>query len=408
MAYENEKRILLQNAPEYVSNLVAGNYFHCDVTDSGDAPPALAWTFFDTKAKRWIISFRPDAAGMSPGAQEALWRHEVGHIAFAHFGKETCKPDDPIRSRIEQLQVGDIQVNYYLLEEPEVLAEVGRCSLRVAERLSGELPQGPGFLDPRILLPEIGLTVQEHPYDVIHAYLHQKIDEKNDKGNGSGNWTQEALNAACGGIINGDELDAESGAELSAAVVGAVSDFGSEASIGSIRLRESNLPEWIDSLEAFARAIVEIVMADTRSHTRPQDIYKAYDVHMPTMRPRWAYKANQVCFLVDTSGSMYEGLQYVMPVVQYLTQHNISVRLIAGDTRVTFDELLTPSTPLPEAVVGGGGTEITPLWERAMEYNPRSVVFFSDGYVPKFPRNEGDIPTLWVGCQVDVPFGSKA
>ena len=226
---------------------------------------------------------------------------------------------------------------------------------------------------------------------------------------GAGNWTQQLLQGLCAGITNADDIKPGDGAELIAGLVAAVSDWGTEPSVSNIRLRDSNLPPWIDALEAFARSIVEVVMADTRSHTRPQEIYKAYDVHMPTMRPRWAYKADQVCFLIDTSGSMLSQLQYVMPVVQYLTQHNISVRMIAGDTHVTFDKLLKPGVPLPDAVVGGGGTEITPLFERANDYTPRSIVCFTDGYVPCWPKDTG-IPILWVGLEggVKAPYGIEA
>lgn len=408
MAFEPEKRKLLDAAPEYISTLIGADFFHCEVNNAPigpDAPPAIAWTFYNEQRKRWEITFRPEAAQLSFDAREALWRHEIGHIAFAHFGKQTCNPDDPIRSHTEQLQVGDIQINTYLLDNPSLMDEIGKLNNELIARLTDTEvdPENSGYLDPRIILPEIGLSVQPYSYDVIHAYLHQKMDEEG----GGQNWTQQALQNYCAGILNADDIKPGSEGELMAGIVATVSDYGTEPGMGDVRLRESELPTWIDALESFARSVVEVVMADTRSHTRPQEIYKAYDVHMPTMRPRWAYKANQVCFLVDTSGSMMHELRYVMPVVQYLLQHEISVRMIAGDTRVTYDELLRPGVPLPEGIGGGGGTEITPLFDRAKDYDPKSIVCFTDGYVARWPQDEG-IPTLWVGTQTDVPYGTKA
>ena len=87
--------------------------------------------------------------------------------------------------------------------------------------------------------------------------------------------------------------------------------------------------------------------------------------------------------------------------------NNISVRLIAGDTIVTTDEEYKPGSKLFSEIKGGGGTEITPLFDRAAEYNPASIVCFTDGWVPRWPCNTG-IPTLWVGTDRTPPFGIVA
>lgn len=412
MAYETERRKLIDNAPGYIGTLIATDYIHCEITTTSPlGSPVIAWTDFDESASRWVVHFHPAAAQLSSAAQYTLWRHEVGHIFFAHFSQEFCMPDDPMRSQSEAMQVGDIQINYYL--ERKTMEEIGKLAKQINEDATGEKTEGPGFIDPEEALPRIGLPVAEYSYDIIHAYLHEKNEEE---GNGS-NWTENMLSQMCGGIkfSKPGGLGETKAAVIGNVMVGGEKELGEKLglAIGSLagnfelRLRPNALPDWVAALESFARSIVTTVLADKRSHTRPQEVYKSYGVHIPTSRPRWAYKADQVCLLVDTSGSMGDELKYVMPVVQYLNQHEISVRLIAGDTRVTVDELCEPGMVLPTKVGGGGGTEISPLFDRAKDYDPASIVCFSDGYVSFWPNDPG-VPVLFVGCQTDVPWGQKA
>jgi hypothetical protein len=404
-------RKILNASPDYVSKLVGSSFLVCEVHDAQDSP-AVAWTYWDEKLEAWKVCFREEAATLSKGALRALWRHEVGHIALAHFSKETCTPDDPIRSNVEQLQVGDIQVNTYLLDDVHTLEEVGRLANSLYREEGDE--EGPGFLDPREILPDIGLKVQEYPYDVIHSYLHQKMDEEAEKNGQNPNWTQgmaDALKGMCGGIEAPE--DGTGIMEAVSSVVAGVSGnedgtnpggekWGNTNSLGKIRLPENELPKWIGPLESFARSIVEVILADKRAHTRPQPVYEAHGVHIPTQRPRWDYAPATVVFCVDTSGSMMGDLKYVAPVISYLAQHNIKTRLIAGDVRVTFDELVDK---VPDGLVGGGGTDIVPIIERAYEYDPESVIIFTDGWVPSWDKDRG-VPVLWVGVHETPPYGT--
>ena len=409
--YESETQSMIRAAPDYITTLIATDYIHCKVEANGPGGATIAWTDFDEKGKRWVVHFHPRCATLSDEAKFALWRHEIGHIFFAHFNIKPCLPEDPHRSFTEMLQVGDLQINYYLLQNKKTMYEIGAMAKAIHKDKTGEDTEGPGFLDPEKILPELGLSVQEYPYEIIHSYIHQRNDEQEQNGEGSGEGS-----GYCGGIHSPGSSTAEA---TSAAVIAGVaaegekelgnsSMFGTNPGMGEIRLRDNDLPDWIAPLESFARAIVQTVLAEKRSHTRPQEIYKSVGVHMPTSRPRWAYKPAQVCFLVDTSGSMYHELRYVMPVISYLNQHEISVRLIAGDTYVTTDELIAPGQSLPEAIQGGGGTEITPLFDRAADYDPASLVCFTDGYVPRWPNDPG-VPTLVVASQTEVPpWATKA
>ena len=410
---DKKYRAIISNAPNYISTLLTAGWIRCEVDTEG---PAIAWTEWHPETKRFSVHFHESAAAMSPGAIRTLWRHEIGHIVFNHFGKEFCSPEDPHRSMQEGMVVADIQVNTYLHEAAK-MAEIGKTAIAMMPDLesSNSEHEPKGYIDPDEWLPKIGLNVDEYPYDVIHTYLHDWVDEQREQSqDGDSNGEGQPQLQSCGGVRGVGEQD-ETSAGVSSAVVAAVSgtphegdEGGGEswgAEPGQMRMRPvgEELPSWVHALEDFARSIVEVILDERRRHARPSEIYKSVGVHMPTVRPSWSYKPSQVCFLVDTSGSMLGELKYVSPVIEYLARHNIETRLITGDTYVTFDDVVTS---IPD-IVGGGGTDITPLFERAKKYEPESIICFTDGYVPAWPRDDGT-PVLWVGCQTDVPFGIKA
>src|SRR5574343_1866942 len=162
---DRKYKTILDAAPDYVGTLLSGGFLTLDVYApvEGVEPPSVAWTYWGESDRSWHVSFREEVATLNPDAIRALWRHEIGHIGLAHFVQETCNPDDPIRSRMEQIQVGDIHINTYLLDRPELLEEIGELVLSLADeetRARIESEGGKGFVDPRVALPDIGLEVQ--------------------------------------------------------------------------------------------------------------------------------------------------------------------------------------------------------------------------------------------------------
>jgi len=97
-------------------------------------------------------------------------------------------------------------------------------------------------------------------------------------------------------------------------------------------------------------------------------------------------------------------LDQVAPAVVYLNKAGLTVRLIAGDTRVTLNEEVKGGK-FP-TLKGGGGTEITPLFKAAEEFDPRAIVCFTDGYVQRWPQKM-DLPMLWVSDFQGVPWGEQ-
>ena len=369
-----DKNDLLDLAPRYAHYLLATGRIKVGIKEG----PSIAWTSWDKHSKKFEICFNPTIVQEGTDEQlELLWRHEMGHIAKAHFNIEPCKETN----NRDMMIAMDMAVNVDIARTPG--AE------DIIRQLQGVVPSE--------AFAQFGIREFPWPAAMIHDILHEAAEKYADE-HGPGDM--------CGGI-EGTEDDA---AKIVAAVAQSLykteqgNIWGVEAGGLKDFLKGAELPDWVSHLENFARSIVETTLGESRSHKRPQPVYRAHDIHVPTHRPQWKEAPSMVCFLVDTSGSMWGELKYIAPVIAYLHQHGLEVRMIAGDTRVTFDEIVRN---VPEEVTGGGGTEITPLFDRAYEYSPKSIVCFSDGYVPRWPEDVG-IRTLWVGTQAAPPWGEVA
>lgn len=405
--FEHEREVMLLSVPDYAAILLANGFIDCKIdSESPVNTPVIAYTTADKERKCWVVTFHPRAIELSVAAREALWRHELGHIVFNHFAQENCRPDNLELGTQEALIVGDIQINFYLLNTQELMDEIGNKVKEIILDETGNVINGLGYINPLEELPKINLAVSEYSYEIIHAAYHQKLEEQLDS---DGSTSQQY--SYCGGIEQVNSGDMATPSTMVSVVAQNSSEFsvgvGSSISTDYVSMLGTEKPQWLLEVEKFARSIVKVNLVSKRAHTKPQPIYKHYNIHVPTKKPKWSSIPQQVCFLIDTSGSMADNLKYCVPVINYLNANNISVRLIAGDTVVTTDEEFKPGSKMPNKIVGGGGTEITPLFDRAKEYNPASIICFTDGWVPKWPTNPG-VPTLWVGCAVSVPFGTKA
>jgi hypothetical protein len=282
-------------------------------------------------------------------------------------------------------------------------------------------------------LESIGFDGKHYvPWQAVHERFHELAQEEENgsavpgSGQGaeggsesSGGFSAPPGGGFCGGFEGGIPSkdwarSAAIGSIMAGRIIGnpeirKLYGGGIGAESGNIRLQPAPLPTppWVSAVQEFARAIVRTVLADRASHTRPQQALRAMGYHAPSMKPRWADFPDTVCLLVDTSGSMMGILGQVLPAVEYLRQHNITTRLIAGDTVVTVDEEIGIGGQLP-ALVGGGGTDIIPLFRRAEDYTPRAIVCFSDGYVNSWPGAPYDeIDTLWICDLESVPYGKQ-
>lgn len=348
--------------------------------------PSVGFTYWDKEKEVYSVNIRQDALDTWTDDQlEFLIHHEIGHVILGHFAIECNRPDALIAT--------DISVNYHLRRYDPFIRTFDGI---VAEDW----------------LKKLGLEYQSHPVQVLHDILHDDLDEgikqalEDFKNGGEG-----AGSSMCGGIQITDDPSAVATA---IAARGTLSPEEKEAlggqnpGTGSANQRVSSMagtkPKWAEKLSEFAQNVVELVVSDKRSYRKPSTIAASFGLHAPTRQPSWTYKPDTVLLLVDTSGSMLEYIKQIGPTIAFLNSHSIKVRVIAGDTRVLFDEELTaPPSTLP----GGGGTDIVPLWERAEDYEPKAIVCFSDGYVARWPKDPG-IPVLWImDNNVHAPFGQQ-
>ena len=397
-ANENDRALLRVLPPEagYMANR---GYISFRTARQG---PSIAWTQWDTRHRQWAVYVLDQLPNLLDEVQmKAVLRHELAHIFLGHFSKEIteCREED-------NAVATDTAVNWFMPRD--VLSSINETL-------------GIKLVDPIEVQQFVGLSGTQYvPSGVIHNYLHQMVEEAraDGTGGGGGEGTGEGHGDTCGGLQGESIPEADKvRAKALAGLLGAQIQADEEASsayggstpgytAGSFVLPFSTdpTPSWVRSVEEFARSIVRAVLADKRSHARPQQVPRAMGYHSPSLKPRWGNAPDTVCLLVDTSGSMYALLNQVQPAVSYLIQHGLTVRLIAGDVRVTTDEEVTNTKKIPD-LVGGGGTEITPLFDRAYTYGPQAIIAFTDGYVPGWPEDVG-IDTLWV-CGNPVPFGKR-
>ena len=352
--------------------------------------PTFAWTAWSKRKGAFIINFTDEVADMRDDQVTFLWYHELGHIVLGHFASQAMDCTRP-----DRLVSADIAVNWHLRASDDLIREINGV---VASDW----------------LEDMKLGQQTYPFFILHDILHERVEEHaancpgcNDEGEGE---HKEGDGDPCGGIEYTDDPRAVARAISARQAAGADDSPIREVALGSqaggldITLGDSDLPDWLPALERHARSIVEVELADARTHKRAQPTLRSAGIRVPSVRPTYRPVPSTLCLLVDTSGSMLGDLHYVAPVLAYLKSNGITTRLIAGDTRVTFDEIIDR---VPEKLEGAGGTDIQPLFQRAEDYEPKGLVCFTDGFVPVWPEDKG-IPTLWVGCQTDVPYGSKA
>jgi predicted metal-dependent peptidase len=162
----------------------------------------------------------------------------------------------------------------------------------------------------------------------------------------------------------------------------------------SLEVSRRPVPKWAERLKEFVDRMVRLELREEPKIRRPLRIPRKHGVIMPSIRGTISEKRASLTVLIDTSGSMIRPgvMGYVKAAVLRAVQNGLRVRLIAGDVAVTVDEEIKGTFP---TLIGGGGTDIRPLFERARKYRPSSVVILTDGYVLEWPEDMG-IPLLWL------------
>jgi predicted metal-dependent peptidase len=114
---------------------------------------------------------------------------------------------------------------------------------------------------------------------------------------------------------------------------------------------------------------------------------------------------------VDTSGSIHQSeLTAFLSEAQSILENISNVRLIVMDCDVQIQQIRifeSGESVLGHVFKGKGGTDLRPVIQKAKEYDPDLIIYFTDGYGPfSDPKDFSSIPILWVlTTDVTPPFG---
>jgi len=139
---------------------------------------------------------------------------------------------------------------------------------------------------------------------------------------------------------------------------------------------------------------------------RPSRRYSGCGVILPSLRSE---ELKGLAVVIDVSGSVpAEVIAAGLAEIESIrAQYSAAVRILATDTRVTFDKTYSAEDPLPREFPGGGGTNFCELFATLSDYSaesepPALCVFFSD-LVARFPDREPDFPVLWIATESPRP-----
>ena len=361
---------ILSQVPEYLLPLFRKGYISARwIPPQVKGHPWLAATVWNEDLRRFDMLLSPILKRMSKSAVKLTIEHEAFHISLAHFDMPPCR-DDGKRVGTDQFIATDMEVNWWMQKHFHVLTQMQR-----------------GWVDPVAWREFLKLDVNA-PYRAtfLHELLHRPADELRGKCN-------------CGGIQHTDDPAAHGIAEMTGEA--AQKKYGTAPGSGIvIPLPSEEIPGWAKRLREWCRSLVETVLGERRKHSRPVWAFRQLGIHVPAIKPTWSQEPGIILLCVDISGSMVgtKELSLISPALAYLARHKIKTRIIAGDTRVTYDEEWKGGWP---DMVGGGGTDMRPLFERALEYKPKAIICLTDTEMPAWPRDPG-VPTLWV-----IPKGSE-
>jgi predicted metal-dependent peptidase len=150
----------------------------------------------------------------------------------------------------------------------------------------------------------------------------------------------------------------------------------------------------IDWREALAQFLSCISNSDY-SWQFPNSRYLYHDIYLPGLR---SLEPGNVILIIDTSGSIQDELisQFAAEIQEILSIFNISLTVIYCDDEVRSVQHLESGKPVKLEPHGGNGTNFIPGFNYIEEqgWQPRAVVYLTDGYCSKFP-DPPEYPVLW-------------
>lgn len=143
------------------------------------------------------------------------------------------------------------------------------------------------------------------------------------------------------------------------------------------------------------RRFTERCISDRYRWTRPNRRFLGQGLFLPS---RDQTRRIQLAVGLDASGSTIDQVPRFMAELHDILHafEQYTVRVVACDTRIVFDEVYDDRRPLPATLdlgEGGGGTELQPVFDAIERDDHAALVYLTDGFAsaPKRPR----YPVLW-------------
>ena len=161
-------------------------------------------------------------------------------------------------------------------------------------------------------------------------------------------------------------------------------------SLPSELLKQLNLlerkPDFKDTLNHFMKNCKVDVMQSTWK--KPSRRYGAI------ARGKTSDFRPKILLGIDSSGSVFahpKALEKIQEYFNFAVDHVESLRAIFCDTHIHLDQEFVKGQALT-GLQGGGGSDMNPIFERALEYEIDGVCFITDGYIA--PVNLRGLPTV--------------
>jgi predicted metal-dependent peptidase len=127
----------------------------------------------------------------------------------------------------------------------------------------------------------------------------------------------------------------------------------------------------------------------------PNSRYLYQDIYLPGLR---SLEPGNIILIIDTSGSIDDELisRFASEIQEIISIFNISLTVIYCDDEVRSVQHLESGEPVKLEPHGGNGTDFVPGFKFIEEqgWQPRAVVYLTDGYCYSFP-DPPDYPVLW-------------
>ncbi len=368
--------------------------------------------FSDTKNKKLMIRYNPHfIVGTSfkdqRNGQEykfeptdleisEMFIHEILHICLRHLFNREVYTDAKALAYAQDIVVNDmIYRNDSSYKNRDLKAQLGK---------NGRVSLQELMVSKHIFDSTKNLNIEDYTFGDLYNLIKEEMDknpglkEKLDGMKASGELAQDDHGEDSFEQGDGDqEGEASAGAtqsELEAALKALMNKAAAQnfdrGSLPNELKKELNMldrkPDFKDTLNHFVRNCKTDVQQ--ASWKKPSRRYGAI------ARGKVSDFKPKILLGIDSSGSVFghpKALEKISEYFNFAVEYCETIRVVTCDTVIHTDRDFVKGEQLGQ-IEGGGGTELNPIFERALEGEYDGVVLISDGYVS--PLNTRGLPHI--------------